>query len=50
MASPQNQNPPQSMGSTNVIFRTDIRFDSSYIKTIPGMVKAAVIVSTQKTI
>ncbi|CAH0726390.1 unnamed protein product, partial [Brenthis ino] len=32
------------MGSTNVIFRTDIRFDSNYIKTIPGMVKAAVIV------
>lgn len=46
MASSQTQNSPQNMGSTNVIFRTDIRFDSSYIKTIPGIVKAVVIVST----
>lgn len=44
MASPQTQNCPQNMGSTNVIFRTDIRFDSSYIKTIPGIVKAVVII------
>ncbi|OWR49837.1 CKLF MARVEL transmembrane domain-containing protein 4 [Danaus plexippus plexippus] len=43
MTSSQTQSPPE-MGSTNVVFRTQIRFDHSYLKTIPGIVKAAVIV------
>nr|XP_026490560.1 CKLF-like MARVEL transmembrane domain-containing protein 4 [Vanessa tameamea] len=43
MASPQNQH-PQSMGSTNVIFRTDIRFDVSYLRSTPGIFKATAIV------
>ncbi|XP_050361615.1 CKLF-like MARVEL transmembrane domain-containing protein 4 [Nymphalis io] len=43
MTSPQNQQ-PQGMGSTNVIFRTDIRFDLSYIKTTPGIFKVTAIV------
>ncbi|XP_039765160.1 CKLF-like MARVEL transmembrane domain-containing protein 4 [Pararge aegeria] len=35
---------PQSMGSTNVVFRTETRFDPSYLKTTPGIMKATVIV------
>ncbi|CAH2105134.1 unnamed protein product [Euphydryas editha] len=44
MASPQSPHQAQSMESTNVIFRTDLRFDPSYLKTTPGMVKIAAIV------
>ncbi|XP_041974688.1 CKLF-like MARVEL transmembrane domain-containing protein 4 [Aricia agestis] len=42
MATPTN--PPQSMGSSNVVFRTETRFDPSYIRTVPGIIKVAVIV------
>ncbi|XP_023954132.1 CKLF-like MARVEL transmembrane domain-containing protein 4 [Bicyclus anynana] len=40
----QAPDPPQSMGSTNVVFRTETRFDPSYLKTPPGIIKAVVIV------
>ncbi|KAJ0181533.1 hypothetical protein K1T71_002255 [Dendrolimus kikuchii] len=36
--------PPQTMGSTNTVFITETRFDPSYLRTPPGMLKAAVIV------
>lgn len=36
--------PPQTMGSTNTIFNTEMRFDLSYITTLPGILKIAVIV------
>lgn len=35
----------QGMGSSNTVFIIDPWFDSSYLKTLPGMLKAAVIVS-----
>lgn len=37
--------PPQSMGSTNTVFITETRFDASYLKTLPGILKVVVIVS-----
>ncbi|XP_072936295.1 CKLF-like MARVEL transmembrane domain-containing protein 4 [Epargyreus clarus] len=37
-------NSPQSMGSTNTVFNTQTRFDPSYVRTLPGMAKIAVIV------
>ncbi|XP_034829107.1 CKLF-like MARVEL transmembrane domain-containing protein 4 [Maniola hyperantus] len=40
----QAQDPPQSVGSTNVVFRTETRFDPSYLKTPPGMMKVTVVV------
>lgn len=36
---------PQGMGSSNTVFIIDPWFDSSYLKTLPGMLKAAAIVS-----
>ncbi|CAG9121828.1 hypothetical protein JYU34_002977 [Plutella xylostella] len=36
--------PPQGMGSQNTVFITEVRFDPSYIRTPPGMLKATVIV------
>lgn len=42
----QPEAPPQTLGSTNTVFITETRFDLSYIKTLPGMVKVAVNVST----
>lgn len=36
--------PPQTMGSTNTVFNTETRFDLSYITTLPGIIKIAVIV------
>lgn len=41
----QTNNPPQTMGSTNTVFLTETRFDPSYIKTPPGIMKIVVIVS-----
>ncbi|CAK1603634.1 unnamed protein product [Parnassius mnemosyne] len=32
------------MGSTNTVFNTETRFDPSYVKTLPGMIKIAVII------
>ncbi|XP_068621387.1 CKLF-like MARVEL transmembrane domain-containing protein 4 [Battus philenor] len=40
----QSSEPPQPMGSTNTVFITETRFDVTYIKTLPGMIKIAVIV------
>ncbi|XP_013147184.1 PREDICTED: CKLF-like MARVEL transmembrane domain-containing protein 4 [Papilio polytes] len=40
----QTNNPPQTMGSTNTVFLTETRFDPSYIKTPPGIMKIVVIV------
>lgn len=40
------QPPPQTMGSMNTVFIIDPYFDPSYVKTLPGMLKVAVIVST----
>lgn len=37
--------PPQTMGSTNTVFITETRFDPSYVKTLPGIIKVVVIVS-----
>ncbi|XP_026738441.1 CKLF-like MARVEL transmembrane domain-containing protein 4 [Trichoplusia ni] len=36
--------PPQTMGSTNTVFITETRFDPSYVKTLPGIIKVVVIV------
>lgn len=35
--------PPQTMGSTNTVFITETRYDPSYLKTVPGILKAIVI-------
>ncbi|KAF9408440.1 hypothetical protein HW555_011875 [Spodoptera exigua] len=35
--------PPQTMGSTNTVFITELRFDPSYLKTLPGILKAVVV-------
>lgn len=35
--------PPQTMGSTNTVFITETRFDPSYLKTVPGILKAVVV-------
>ncbi|XP_049872206.1 CKLF-like MARVEL transmembrane domain-containing protein 4 [Pectinophora gossypiella] len=43
MGSPQ-QAPPMTMGSQNTVFIIDPWFDPSYVKTIPGMLKVAVVV------
>ncbi|KPJ13299.1 CKLF-like MARVEL transmembrane domain-containing protein 4 [Papilio machaon] len=40
----QTNSPPQTMGSTNTVFLTETRFDPSYIKTPPGIMKIVVIV------
>ncbi|XP_075991811.1 CKLF-like MARVEL transmembrane domain-containing protein 7 [Anticarsia gemmatalis] len=36
--------PAQTMGSSNTVFNTETRFDLSYIKTPPGVIKIVVIV------
>ncbi|KAM3959129.1 CKLF-like MARVEL transmembrane domain-containing protein 4 [Aphomia sociella] len=44
MAYPNQPPAPQTMGSSNTVFNTEVRFDSSYIRTIPGIIKIVVIV------
>lgn len=47
MAYPNQPPPPppaQSMGSTNTVFITETRFDPTYLRTPPGMLKVAVII------
>lgn len=36
---------PLGMGSANTVFIIDPWFDKSYVRTLPGILKAAVIVS-----
>ncbi|KAG6453011.1 CKLF-like MARVEL transmembrane domain-containing protein 4 [Manduca sexta] len=43
MTYPPNPPAPQSMGSTNTMFITAVRFDPSYLKTLPGILKCIVI-------
>ncbi|CAH1645228.1 unnamed protein product [Spodoptera littoralis] len=35
--------PPQTMGSTNTVFIKELRFDPSYLKTLPGILKVVVV-------
>ncbi|XP_028173350.1 uncharacterized protein LOC114362246 isoform X2 [Ostrinia furnacalis] len=43
MTYPNQPPPPQFLGSSNTVFITETRFDPSYLKTPPGIIKSIIL-------